>query len=93
MCQLSKEDSLNELVTLLTNEINELSDTLKKYQFAAERDRKDFESKEEAPIDLIMFSKKMNMLFLLLMVQKKLYLVQMDFIKMTLSTGLTKTAV
>ena len=58
MCQLSKEDSLNELVTLLTNEINELSDTLKKYQFAAERDRKDFESKEEAPIDLIMFSKK-----------------------------------
>lgn len=58
MCQLSKEDSLNELVTLLTNQINELSDTLKKYQFAAERDRKDFESKEEAPIDLIMFSKK-----------------------------------
>ena len=58
MRQLSKEDSLNELVTLLTNEINELSSTLKKYQFEAERDRKDFESKEETPIDLIMFSKK-----------------------------------
>ncbi len=58
MRQLSKEDSLNELVTLLTNEINELSGTLKKYQFEAERDRKDFESKEKAPIDLIMFSKK-----------------------------------
>ena len=49
MCQLSKEDSLNELVTLLTNEINELSSTLKKYQFEAERDRKDFESKEKSP--------------------------------------------
>ncbi|MBO7244960.1 MAG: hypothetical protein J6V53_06770 [Alphaproteobacteria bacterium] len=58
MSQLSKEDSLNDLITLLTNEINELSDTFKKYQFEAERDRKDFESKEEAPIDLIMFSKK-----------------------------------
>ena len=58
MCQLSKEDSLNDLVTLLTNEINELSGTLKKYQFEAERARKDFESKEETPIDLIMFSKK-----------------------------------
>ncbi len=58
MSQLSKEDSLNDLITLLTNEINELSDTFKKYQFEAERGRKDFESKEEAPIDLIMFSKK-----------------------------------
>ena len=58
MRQLSKEDSLNDLITLLTNETNELSDTLKKYQFEAERARKDFESKEEAPIDLIMFSKK-----------------------------------
>ncbi len=58
MHQLSKEDSLNDLITLLTNEINELSGILKKYQFEAERDRKDFESKEETPIDLIMFSKK-----------------------------------
>ena len=54
----SSDLSILEFSNLISTEIEKLSKTLKIYQFDAERKRKDFESKEKAPIDLIMFSKK-----------------------------------